>query len=263
MEKKSSRKKQNKSQTKKKPNININKTLIGVASIVLIIGIFLLIPKNNNNNPVIDNKEGQNVENNGNSLNDESFGDISIENELENQKSSQELTTGINKYLEFLWMVDGAFNKSRFNNQDFEVNGQKLSGNPSFTCLYQDNKNSCISTNFEENFHKLFANNIKMDLVYGDGVALRWYKKTDDGYIFTNSNNCNIGRMNTKQSLILKEKNTNELKFRVYYEEKIADGIFKGDHVFDEEFVLVKQDNQWKVSKAYYHDPCYMEYIIK
>ncbi len=221
--------------------------------------------KNNNktNNGVITHKT-QNSE----ASNKGSYGDIlntsekSLEDIAKEQKNSEELKIGIKKYLEFLWMVDGAFNKQRYNNVDLEVNGEVLK-NHSFKCEYRDNKEKCYGVNFEDNYYKLFSNKIDMNRVYGDGISLKWYEKANDEYIFTNTNNCNLGRMSNKQTLVFKEKKDNKLIFNVSFTEEVESGIFKGTHSFNEEFVLIKEDGNWKVYKAYYHNPCYMEYIVE
>ena len=68
--------------------------------------------------------------------------------------------------------------------------------------------------------------------------------------------------MSTKQILELVEKTDNKLTFKVIYVDDIKAGIYKGIHDVSRDFVLIKEDNSWKVSKAYYHDPCFMDYYI-
>jgi len=172
------------------------------------------------------------------------------------------LSLGEEKYLEFLWMVDGAFNDQRYNNE-ISVNGKVLEIKLDFTCVYDEEKKTCQGINFEKNYKDIFASNIEIDSVYGDGVAVRWYEKKDNEYYFENSNSCNIGRMSLKQNLKLISNNDNKLVYQVTYDEEISGGIYKGDHHFEKDFVLIYENGKWKVSEAYYHDPCYMEYIIK
>ncbi len=76
-----------------------------------------------------------------------------------NNYRAKALDIGINKYLEFLWIVDGAFNKD---NEDYLVNGISLSNdNKLFKCTYNNKKsNECLGDNFEEAFNNLFASNI-------------------------------------------------------------------------------------------------------
>ena len=69
--------------------------------------------------------------------------------------------------------------------------------------------------------------------------------------------------MNTNQKLVLKDSNKDKMVYQVTYDEELKTGIYKGKHHFDKEFVLVLENDTWKVSEAYYHDPCYMEYNIK
>ena len=156
--------------------------------------------------------------------------------------ANDELSIGEKRYLEFLWMVDGAFNYQRYNNEDFYINDRKLEKNPDFTCKYDDEKKTCVGSKFEENYKKIFASGVKMEGVYGDGLAIRWYEQNADGYKFTNVNTCGVGgRMSTKQKLSVVEANKDKMVYKVTFDEK----------------------GEWKVSEAYYHDPCHMEYLIK
>ena len=212
----------------------------------------------NINNKVEVNKNVNNKQNNKTISNNEFVDDI-----IEEQKNNKELSIGIEKYLEFLWMVDGAFNYQRYDKKEFVVNGKKLEGKKNFSCDYRDNDNTmCYGNNFEKSFKNLFADNIDINNVYSDGVAIFWYQKINDEYTFTNFNNCETDRMSINQKIVLEEKNDNELKYKVFYSEENETGPYKGTHDFNKEFVLVKQDNTWKVSKAYYRNPCYMEYYI-
>ena len=162
------------------------------------------------------------------------------------------LIVGEEKYLEFLWMIDGAFNDSRYS-ESFTVNGKKLDDEKKiFQCDYDKNMSTCKGENFEEAFNNLFDNGIMIDSVYGDKISFEWYVKKDDGYYFTNINTCNVSRMDLNQKLEAVEINDNELKFRVTL-----------DDINVKSFELVKRDNIWKVSKAYYHDLCHMDYSIE
>ena len=159
-------------------------------------------------------------------------------------------------------MVDGAFNDQRYNNE-ISVNGKTLENMLDFICVYDEAKETCQGINFEKNYKDIFASNIEIDSVYGDGVAIRWYEKKDNDYYFTNKNSCNIGRMSLNQNLKFVKNDNGKLNYEVTYEEEIKDGIFKGKHEYKEDFVLIYENNKWKVAEAYFHDPCYMEYIIK
>lgn len=173
------------------------------------------------------------------------------------------LSLGENKYLEFLWMIDGAFNYERYNQEEFMVNDKVLENKPNFSCTYDETKKTCKATHFEENFHKIFANNIKMNNVYGDGVAIKWYLKDNNGYQFINSNNCQTVRMNNKHTLKVNSIAKDKIVYQVSFDDEVKSGTYQGKHHYDKEFVLVYQDRTWKVSEAYYHDPCYAEYLIK
>ena len=172
-----------------------------------------------------------------------------------NEYSNDEvLKLGEDKYLQFLWMVDGVFN----NQDEFIVNERKISDDDKiFKCEYKKKSNECIAKNFETAFHALFASNIDYDIVYGDGLTFSIYRKEKDNYYFKPSNNCNIKKMNLKHTLTIKE----------YQEDKIIYSVsFKDDNSIQStirEFILIKEHNKWKVHKAYYHDLCGMPYNIE
>lgn len=165
---------------------------------------------------------------------------------------------GEEKYLEFLWMVDGAFNDSRFE-YSFLVNDRKLEDDKKiFTCNYsKNNMKTCIAKNFESSFHDLFASNITFDNVYSDKVSFSWYEKKNNEYKFTNMNTCNVYRMGKEHKLQLISIGKNELSFRITFTNE------RNNRVFEKLFILNYEDDKWKVSKAYYHDPCYMDYNIE
>ena len=127
------------------------------------------------------------------------------------EDKTEALAIGETKYLEFLWMVDGAFNYERYNNEEFMVNDKTLDKKPDFSCTYDKDNKVCKATNFEKNFQKLFANNIKIDNVYGDGVSVKWYEKRNNEYTFTNLNNCKTVRMSAKQTLVVDDINENKI----------------------------------------------------
>ena len=178
------------------------------------------------------------------------------------QDTKDELSISEKKYLEFLWMVDGAFNNQRYNNEDFKVNGKQLERKPDFTCTYDKKMKKCTGYNFEATFKKIFSKSVNINRVYGDGLAIRWYDKVDGVYTFTNVNSCDAGRMSLDQHLEVVESSKDKIICKVTYDEELKSGILKGKHHFDKEFVLVKEDNDWKVSRAYFHNPCYMEHNV-
>ena len=141
-------------------------------------------------------------------------------------------------------------NNKRFNG-DFTVNKKKLD-NYSFICSYKNKKDSCISNNFEEAFNKLFAKRIRPQDVYGDGITFSWYTKVKDGYEFNNTSNCSTKRMSLNQSISVKKIYENKIEYLVHFE----------DSTIDKLFVLEKENGEWKVSQAYYHDLCKLDYNI-
>ncbi len=170
-------------------------------------------------------------------------------------KENNVLKIGEEKYLEFLWIVDGAFNDDRYN-ETFKVNGNSLDNDKLFKCIYSKNSNTCKGENFEEAFSNLFKMGFSYDDVYGDKVSFEWYEKIDDYYYFTNINSCNSGRMSIEHNLVIKKIESNRLTYQVTFNDD------KSKRIYDKLFVLEKEKDKWKVSKAYYHDPCYMDYNI-
>ena len=171
---------------------------------------------------------------------------------------NEALTIGEEKYLEFLWMIDGAFNSEKVNSE-FTVNGKMLDkDNKKFTCTYKNKKdNSCVGENFESEFKRLFASNITYNSVYGDGAFYTWIEHKNGKYIFNYINNCSISRMNLDQSIKLEDMNNKSLTFYV----TIKDANYKKTKT--RLFVLVNEDNEWKISRAYYRDICEMDYYIE
>ena len=168
---------------------------------------------------------------------------------------SEALVIGVEKYLEFLWMVDGAFNDSKYNDE-FVVNGKKLdSDNKKFTCTYKNRKNNCIGNDFENEFKRVFASNITYSKVYGDGVLYTWFKYENGKYIFNYLNNCNTERMDINQIIKVSEITNNKIIYKV--------GSKEDNFKKTKAFVLIKENDDWKVSKAYYRDICEMGYNIE
>lgn len=167
------------------------------------------------------------------------------------------LKIGEEKYLKFLWMVDGAFNDSRLDGE-YSVNGKKLDKDSKiFTCDYlKNNKLTCVGKNFMSEFSNLFSNNISYESVYGDKLTYLWIKYENDNYYFTNPNRCNINRMNLNQSLAIKEIMDNKVVYSVTVDDNDM-------HTKINDFVLILENDEWKISKATYYDLCEMEYYIE
>ena len=164
------------------------------------------------------------------------------------------LMIGEEKYLEFLWMVDGAFNNERYQ-ESFKVNGREISKeSKSFYCAYKDNNNTCLGYNFEKSFANLFASNITYDMVYSDEKTFSWYKMIDNNYYFTNLTSCSIDRMSLNQTMKVMDVTNKKMTYVISYHEGINE--------YERKFVLIKEDRKWKISEAYYHDLCHMDYYI-
>lgn len=166
------------------------------------------------------------------------------------------LKIGEEKYLEFLWIVDGAFNSERMD-REFTVNGQKFDKDKAgFTCIYQNKQDdTCVGNNFEEFFHNLFASKITYNQVYGDASGNMWLQYTKGKYLFTNINTCSINGMTLKQNIKIHSISNQELVFDVSYEEDANQNM-------ERTFSLIMEDNKWKISKAYYEDLCEIKYHI-
>ena len=168
------------------------------------------------------------------------------------------LKIGEEKYLEFLWIVDGAFNSKRFDGE-FTVNGKKLDDdNKKFTCIYKNKKDdTCVGKNFEESFHNLFSSNITYDDVYADDSRNAWISYKNGSYYFTNITSCNVNRMNLEQTIKIYEIEKDKLTFHVFIEDSGYQNTRKRI------FSLIKENDIWKISKAYYEDLCEIKYSIK
>ena len=170
---------------------------------------------------------------------------------------NEALQMGVNKYLKFLWMVDGAFNNERYK-EEFTVNGNKmLDKDKVFTCTYKNKKSKeCIGNNFENEFKELFSKNISYERVYSDQAIYSWISFTNGKYVFKNLNNCNVDRMSKEQYISVDSIKSDEIVYTVLFEGRQSHQTNKKD------FKLVLENGKWKVSSAFYYDLCGMHYII-
>ena len=118
------------------------------------------------------------------------------------------------------------------------------------------NDKTCIGNNFEEVFHNLFASSITYNDVYSDDSENGWLKYEKGKYLFTNINTCNVRRMNLNQTIKIFKIEKDKLLFDVLME----DSDYQNNQ--SREFVLVKENNLWKISRAYYEDLCEIKYSI-
>lgn len=170
------------------------------------------------------------------------------------------LLVGEEKYLEFLWLVDGAFDTKE---QPYIVNGKELKEeNKTFKCIYKNNKKSCIAKNFKETFDNLFSHTISYEKVYSDGVSFSRMNKKEDDYIFTVINTCNISEMPKIQTLEVINIERGKVEYRISFEENMKSGNKSLTRNYNKKFVLVYENKLWKISKAYYHDYCDLDYYI-
>lgn len=168
------------------------------------------------------------------------------------------LKIGEEKYQQFLWIIDGVFNSSRYK-ENYFVNGKEIQEeNKLIVCKYL-NKKSCVVDNFEKEFASLFARSIRIDNVYGDGLSFRWYEENNHHYTFTNMNTCSISRMGLYHKLEVVEIKDDKIVYQVSFN----DVINNDERLLKKKFILIQEDNNWKISKAYYHDLCHMDYFIE
>ena len=162
---------------------------------------------------------------------------------------------GEEKYLMFLWMVDGAYNSNRFN-EDFVVNNKKLNDNNKiFTCKYI-NKTSCIGNSFESEFNKLFSSKITYEKVYSDRSIYSWIKNDNGKYVFNNLNTCHINRMGINHELKVSKIENNRVIYQVTFNNN------ENHELNNRTFILIYEDNEWKIERAFYYDLCNMKYFI-
>lgn len=176
-------------------------------------------------------------------------------NSLLTEKRAKEI--GEEKYLKFLWIVDGAFNSNRLDG-DFTVNGKKLDNKDKlFTCKYKNSKSSeCIGNNFETEFKNLFSKKISYEKVYSDGAIYSWITYVDGKYVFNNTDSCSINRMNTTHELEVVSIENDKLVLEVKFKNNSI------NQVNTKNFELILEDNEWKISNAFYYDICGMQYVI-
>ena len=174
---------------------------------------------------------------------------------IEKLDEEKALEIGEEKYLKFLWMVDGAFNSDRIDG-DFIVNEKTLKEEDKvFKCVYNKSK-ECIGENFEIEFSKLFSSKINYDLVYSDNMIYKWYSYENGKYKFNNLDNCNINRMPLKHNLKLVKINNNKIIYKVWFNNRQTNRLNEHD------FILIYEDNEWKIDTAFYYDMCGIRYSI-
>lgn len=168
------------------------------------------------------------------------------------------LSLGEEKYLQFLWMVDGAFN----DNEEYLVNGHSLSNdNRPFNCTFDKKNKTCLVKDFESLFHKYFVNSLSVEQVYSDKLSFKHYEMQDDDIIFNANSICGSNRMNLKQNITVVEIERRKIKYLITYDnDEDSPNRFRE---FKKEFVLKYENRKWKVAKAYYHDSCRMDYNIE
>ena len=175
---------------------------------------------------------------------------IIVHGTKDNLNNEEIIKLGEAKYLELLWMVKGAFEDKKItvNNRELE-DSQKI-----FTCRLSEIENDCIGSNFEEAFHHLFSKNISYEKVYGDGISYSWIRKINQEYHFLYNVRCYDNVLEDNYQLIMKSYSDDEITYEI-----TSLDFFKN---FTRILVLVKEDNIWKISQAFYRDKCLMDYYI-
>ena len=163
-------------------------------------------------------------------------------------ESDEVLKIGEEKYLEFMWIVDSAFE-----DKEITVNNKHIEDSQkTFKCEYKDKKDECLVENFEEVFKNLFSKNISYNKVYGDDITFSRLHIIDNQYIFSS-----IKCSDTSKS------NDFELKVKSIESDKLTYTVTSSDKRLSEKvFILINEDNSWKIKEAYYRDKCMMDYYI-
>ncbi len=171
--------------------------------------------------------------------------------------SDEALKIGEERYLKFLWMVDGAFNSERFK-EDYIVNGKSMKmDKDSFTCVYKKSKDKeCVGNNFESEFKNLFSKTINYDKVYSDEAIYSWLSIKDGKYIFNNLDSCSVNRMGQNHELKVVKIGIDKIVYEASFINR------KTNQVNNRKFILILEDNKWKISYAFYYDLCGMLYTI-
>ena len=167
------------------------------------------------------------------------------------------LALGEEKYLKFLWMVDGAFNSDRMK-EDFSVNDKRLNDEEKvFTCQYKHkNDIECVGKNFEQEFKNLFSKTISYKNVYSDGLDYTWYVYKDGNYVFSYISSCGVNRMGINQQIKLISITSDKIMYQVNFKDNL------NNKEVTKYFSLILEDKDWKINMAYYYDLCGMKYYI-
>lgn len=169
---------------------------------------------------------------------------------------NEALTLGEEKYLTFLWFIDGAFNEKN----QYYVNDKSFTKEQyPFICEYTKVKNKCYIKDFNTLFKKSFASNITYEKVYNDGISNSFYQLNNQDFVFNSKIICGSNNKIFKHHLIVEKIDNNKIEYLISYDN---DEILK-NHNYVKEFILVKEKGQWKISKAYYRDRCRMDYNIE
>ena len=170
------------------------------------------------------------------------------------------LEVGVNKYLDFLWMVDGVFNN---NDLHYTVNGKEQGEeNKIVTCKNNVSKdNKCVISEFESSFKNLFAHNIDYCKVYGGEMSILSISINNNEYTFKNVSSCNQYKMGKNHHLEVNSIERNKIVYRIIFQDESVGKVIGRD--YEKFFVLVNENHTWKISKAFYHDACHMDYNIE
>lgn len=167
------------------------------------------------------------------------------------------LAIGEQKYLEFLWFVDGALT----DDWNYTVNDKTLTKeNYPFVCKQDMKSKKCTIDDFDNILHRLFSKTITYDSVYSDGISYSWYEKQNSKFILNYDTNCSVRKMSKEQTISVIKITHDEIQYEISFDDNYSKYNL---HDFDKKFVLVKEDNHWKIKNAYYHDSCHMDYYIE
>ena len=165
------------------------------------------------------------------------------------------LELGEKRYLQFLWMLDEAFNDK----SEYIVNDKKLDDKDKpFVC--DTKKKLCVVKDFKELFHNYFINAISLDKVYSDGLSYKRYVINGEDYSFKDAMSCGFQSMSVKQTLQVNSIERGVISYVIDYENNDTSSKIRN---YKKEFILKYENRQWKIAKAYYSDSCRMDYNIE
>lgn len=176
------------------------------------------------------------------------------------------LILGEEKLSLFLHLVDGqgkiteetlTSTKEISINNHISLTKEKLE--KKFVCSYEKEEqryySNCYAKNLEKYFKKLFVSDITYDEVFG----INNYLLENDKYYLNYTHICSDTPSMKNFSLEVKEIKDDKITYIFKYD-LVSLGVYSKNYSND--FVLVKENREWKISKVSYSIPCEKEINI-